>query len=50
MKTKIKIIIIIIIAFAGLVAFEHHKNIQRAEYAQAHDCTWVVSGSHDLCK
>lgn len=50
MKNKIKIIIAIIIAFLGIVAFEQHKDAQRAEYALSHDCTWVVAGSHDICK
>lgn len=50
MKTKINIIIAILIAFLCIVAFEQHKDAQRAEYALAHNCTWVVAGSHDICK
>jgi hypothetical protein len=50
MKTNIKIIIAIILIFAGIVLFEQHKDAERAEYAQAHNCTWVVAGSHDICK
>ena len=50
MKTNIKIIIAIILVFAGIVAFNQHQDAQRAEYARANNCTWAVSGSHDICR
>lgn len=54
MKTKIKNALIIIVGmalFLGIMAlYEHHKDLQRADYAQVHNCTWTIQGSHDICK
>lgn len=50
MKTNIKIIIAIVLVFIGIVVYNQHKDQQRAEYAQTHNCEWVVAGSHDVCK
>lgn len=50
MKTKIKATIIILAVILGIVLYEQHKDAQRAEYAQTHNCTWTIYGSHDICK
>lgn len=50
MKTKIKTILIITITVALALLYNYHKNQSRVEYAQNNDCSWVVSGSHDICK
>lgn len=50
MKTKIKITIAIIITILGIALYNNHQNQQRAEYAKTHNCTWVIQGSHDICK
>ena len=50
MKTNIKIIIAIIITILGIALYNNHKDQQRAEYAEANNCTWVIQGSHDICK
>ena len=48
MKTKIIIALILIIA--GIAFYNHHKDTERALYAETHNCTWTVYGSHDICK
>ena len=50
MKTKIKTILTIIAVIALALFYNYHKDQTRAEYAQNNDCSWVVSGSHDICK
>lgn len=49
-KDKIIAIITIIIVFAiffiALAIKENHQN----QYAEEHNCTWTVQGSHDICK
>lgn len=54
MKTNIKNIIKTILAISLLLTlvavYNQHKDNQRAEYAQAHNCEWVVAGAHDICK
>ena len=50
MRTKIKTILIITITVALALLYNYHKDQSHAEYAQANDCSWVVSGSHDVCR
>lgn len=50
MKTKIKAIITIIIIIIGLWIYSGIKDQHRANYAQTNNCTWVIYGSHDICK
>ena len=50
MKTKLQIIIALALIIAGILAYNAHKDNARAQYAQAHNCTWIVAGSHDICK
>lgn len=50
MKTKIKTILIITISIALVLLYNYHKDQSRIDYAQNNDCSWVVSGSHDICK
>jgi len=50
MKTKLQIIIALALIIAGILAYNAHKDAARSEYAAAHSCTWVVAGSHDICK
>lgn len=50
MKTKIKTILIITISVALALLYNYHKDQSRAEYAQNNDCSWVVSGSHIVCR
>lgn len=54
MKTKIKTTLKIILATAlvllVMAIYENHKNQRRADYAAANNCTWIVQGSHDVCK
>lgn len=49
-KTKIKTILIITITVALALLYNYHKDQSRVEYAQNNDCSWVVSGSHDVCR
>ena len=49
-NTKIKIALVIIIGIALLWAYSAHKDHQMDEYAKAHNCTWTIQGSHDICK
>lgn len=30
--------------------FDKIQEQKREEYAKNHDCTWVIYGSHDICK
>ena len=50
MKTNIKIIIVTIIVLLGIVLYNQHEDRQRAEYAESHNCTWVIQGAHDVCR
>lgn len=50
MKTKIKTILIIAASVALALLYNYHKDQSRIEYAQNNDCSWVISGSHDICK
>lgn len=50
MKTKIKTILIITITIALALLYNYHKDQSRIDYAQNNDCSWVVSGSHDVCR
>lgn len=54
MKTKIKIIVKTILAVAIIIAlmaiYENHKDQRRADYAAANGCSWMIQGSHDICK
>ena len=49
-KTIIKIILIVALVFGVLAIYENHKDQRRADYANRNNCTWVVYGSHDVCK
>lgn len=50
MKTKIKTILTIIVVIALALLYNYHKDQSRADYAQNNDCSWVVSGSHIVCR
>ena len=50
MKNKIKTILIIVASVALALLYNYHKDQTRVEYAQNNDCTWVISGSHDMCR
>lgn len=50
MKNILKIIAAIIIMLGAIALYERHEDSERAEYAMAHDCTWTIQGSHDICK
>lgn len=49
-KTNIKIILTIILVIIAVFLYDKHKDQTRAEYAQNNDCTWVISGFHDVCR
>lgn len=49
-KTAIKIILATVLVIALMAIYENHKDQRRADYAAANNCTWVVQGSHDICK
>lgn len=49
-KIKIKTILIITISVALALLYNYHKDQSRIDYAQNNDCSWVVSGSHDVCR
>lgn len=50
MKNKIKTILIIAASVALALLYNYHKDQSRTEYAQNNNCSWVVSGSHDVCR
>lgn len=50
MKTKIKTILTIVAVIALALLYNYHKDQTRADYAQTHNCTWGIQGSHDICK
>lgn len=50
MKTKIKTILIITISVALALLYNYHKDQSRIEYAQNNNCSWAISGSHDVCR
>lgn len=50
MKNKIKTILIIAASVALALLYNYHKDQSRMEYAQNNNCSWVISGSHDICK
>ena len=47
---KTKIILAVIIAIVAIAFYNHHKDTERALYAQTHNCEWTVYASHDICK
>lgn len=49
-NTKIKIALGIIIGVGLIWAYSVHHDYQMDEYAKAHNCTWTIQGSHDICK
>lgn len=49
-KIKIKFALTIIIGVGLLWAYSVHHDHQMDEYAKAHNCTWTIQGSHDICK
>lgn len=56
MKTKtnikkiLKTILAIIIVLALIGVYNHHQDVERAEYARSHVCTWYIAGAHDICR
>lgn len=50
MKTKIKIILTVIIIIVGIALINRHQDLEREAYAQNNNCVWTVYGSHDICK
>lgn len=50
MKTNTKIILTIILVIVAVFLYDKHKEAVRVDYAQTHNCEWVVYGSHDICK
>lgn len=52
MKTKIntKIILTIILVIIAVFLYDKHKEQARIEYAQNNNCSWAISGSHDVCR
>lgn len=50
MKNKIKTILIIAASVALALLYNYHKDQSRIEYAQNNNCSWVISGSHDVCR
>lgn len=49
-KTKIKIILAILLTLTLVTAYNHRKNAQRLEYAAQNNCEWVIYGAHDICR
>lgn len=49
-KTNTKIILTIILVIIAVFLYDKHKDQTRAEYAQNNDCTWAISGAHDVCR
>lgn len=49
-KNIIKIILAILLTLTLIFLYNHHDDAQREEYAQNHNCEWVVYGAHDICK
>ena len=49
-KTKIKTILTIIVLIALALLYNYHKDQSRIEYAQNNNCSWAISGSHDVCR
>jgi len=47
---KTKIIIATILAIIAIAFYNHHKDTERALYAQTNNCTWTIQSSHDICK
>ena len=47
---KTKTILIIILVIVAVFIYDKHKEQTRLEYAQNNNCTWVIQGSHDICK
>lgn len=50
MKTKIKTILTIIAVIALALLYNYHKDQSRIEYAQNNNCSWAISGSHEVCR
>ena len=50
MKTNTETILIIIIATALALVYNYHKDQHSIEYAQNNNCSWAISGSHDVCR
>lgn len=50
MKTNTKIILTIILVIIAIFLYDKHKEQTRTEYAENHNCTWTIQGSHYICK
>lgn len=50
MKTKIKIIIITLLGLLSILGYSVYHDYKMDEYAKINNCTWVIQGSHDICK
>ena len=49
-KTNTKTILIIILIILGVLLFNKYQDIARENYALTNNCTWAISGSHDVCR
>lgn len=49
-KNTLKIILAMIIVMTLITLYSVHQDHNREEYAREHGCTWVIQGSHDICK
>lgn len=49
-KTNTKIIFTIIIIIVAVLFLSWRSDRKMDEYAEAHNCTWTIQGSHDICK
>lgn len=49
-KNTLKTILAIIIVLTLIWGYNIHEDNSRSEYARTHGCTWVIQGSHDICK
>ena len=49
-KNTILTILAILFTLFLISLYNNYKDNQRLEYATAHNCEWVVSGAHDICK
>lgn len=49
-KTFLEIVIILSLLLALIGLYNCQKDQEMDEYAEEHNCTWVVQGAHDICK